>query len=132
MKLITISLLLLFSCRLFAQQPFNGIEANLDNIFRLSNAKSRSISPENLNGAPGEGGNATTGPGAKFARDLGPGWKINPYVSIKSKSTITLAEINGSGCIQHIWITPFPTGIWRFMILRMYWDDETSPSVEAP
>ena len=25
-----------------------------------------------------------------------------------------------------------PTGIWRFSILRIYWDDETEPSVECP
>jgi len=46
--------------RLFAQQPskFNGIDANLGNIFRLSDAKTRSISPENFNGAKGAGGKA--------------------------------------------------------------------------
>ena len=25
-----------------------------------------------------------------------------------------------------------PTGIWRWSILRVYWDDETEPSVECP
>ncbi|HXB05686.1 MAG TPA: glycoside hydrolase family 172 protein [Puia sp.] len=25
-----------------------------------------------------------------------------------------------------------PTGNWRYSILRFYWDDETTPSVEAP
>ena len=25
-----------------------------------------------------------------------------------------------------------PTGNWRFSILRIYWDDETEPSVECP
>jgi hypothetical protein len=49
---------------------------------------------------------------------------------IKSKSTFTLAEIEGPGSVQHIWMTP--TGNWRFSILRMYWDDENNPSVECP
>jgi hypothetical protein len=25
-----------------------------------------------------------------------------------------------------------PTGVWRYSILRFYWDDETTPSVEVP
>ncbi len=73
---------------------------------------------------------ATTGVASNQARDLGQGWKMNPYVIIKPGTTFTLAEINGSGAIEHIWMTP--TGNWRFSILRMYWDDETTPSVEVP
>ena len=64
------------------------------------------------------------------ARDLGVGWKVNPYIIVKPGETITIAEINGSGAIQQIWMTP--TGNWRLSILRMYWDDETEPSVECP
>jgi hypothetical protein len=41
-----------------------------------------------------------------------------------------MAVIDGPGAIQHIWMTP--TGNWRFSILRIYWDDETEPSVECP
>jgi hypothetical protein len=113
-----------------AQQPFNGVESNLGNLFRLSNARSRSISPENFSGAKGSAGKATSGTGAGAARELGQGWKISPSVDIAAKSTFTLAEISGSGSIQHIWMTP--TGNWRFSILRFYWDDETTPSVEVP
>ena len=102
----------------------------MDNLYRLSNAKSRSISPENFTGAKGEAGKATTGTGANAARELGKGWKISPSVVIKSKTTFTLAEIDDPGCIKHIWMTP--TGNWRNEILRIYWDDETSPSVEVP
>jgi len=128
---------MLFCClvlclHLIAQQPgkFNGIESSLSNIFRLSDAKTRSISPENFNGEKGKGGMATTGTGAGPSRDLGQKWKVSPSVVIKSKTTFTVAEINGGGCIQHIWMTP--TGNWRFSILRFYWDDETTPSVEVP
>ncbi|MEI6087184.1 MAG: glycoside hydrolase family 172 protein [Bacteroidota bacterium] len=114
----------------FAQMPHNGIENNLGNIFRLSNAKTRSISPENYNGAKGKGGMAETGTGSNAARDLGVGWKINPCVVIKAKTTFTIAEIDSAGSIQHIWMTP--TGNWRNSILRFYWDGDTNPSVEVP
>lgn len=112
------------------QKEFNGIESGMGNLFRVSNAKSRSISPENFNGAKGGGGKATTGTGANASRDLGQGWKVSPSVVIKSHTTFTIAEIDGPGSVQHIWMTP--TGNWRYSILRFYWDDETTPSVEVP
>ncbi len=111
-------------------QKFNGIESNMSNIFKLSDAKSRSISPENFNGEKGKGGMATEGTGSKASRDLGQGWKVSPSVRIKSKTTFTVAEITGPGSIQHIWMTP--TGNWRHSIIRFYWDDEKEPSVEVP
>jgi Protein of unknown function (DUF2961) len=89
-----------------------------------------SISPENPTGAKGKGGMATEGTGAAVARDLGQDWKVSPSVVIRSRATYTVAEISGSGAIQHIWMTP--TGNWRLAVLRMYWDDEKEPSVEAP
>jgi hypothetical protein len=51
-------------------------------------------------------------------------------VRIKPKTTFTLADVPGEGAIQHIWMTP--TGPWRHLILRFYWDGEATPSVEAP
>ncbi len=130
-KALLIFLLIMAAVQLFAQQnKFNGIETNLGNIFRLSDAKTRSISPENFNGEKGKGGMATTGTGTSASRDLGQKWKVSPSVIIKSKTTYTVAEIDGSGSIQHIWMTP--TGKWRYSILRFYWDDETAPSVEVP
>lgn len=122
---------LLFSASLFAQKEgFNGVESNLQNIYRLSDAKSRSISPENFTGAKGGGGMSTKGTGENASRELGQGWKVSPSVVIKAHTTFTVAEINGPGSIQHIWMTP--TGVWRNSILRFYWDGETSPSVEVP
>lgn len=122
----------------FSQQKFNGLELNMGNLYRLSDAKTRSISPENFTGEKGKAGMAD--PADKdipnkanafnAARDLGQGWKVNPYVRIDGGKTLTLAEIEGPGAIQHIWMTP--TGRWRFAILRIYWDDETEPSVECP
>jgi len=118
---------------LFSQNvPFDGIQNNMGNLFLLSDAKSRSISPENFTGEKGRGGMAKLGEGSasNAARDLGQGWKVNPYIKIAKGETFALAEINGSGAINHIWMTP--TGTWRFSILRIYWDDEKDPSVECP
>ncbi len=117
-----------------AQQAgnFNGMDLNMGNLYRLSNAESRSISPENFTGEKGKGGMATLeeGSAAKAARELGQGWKVNPYINIKPGETFVLAEIEGEGVIQHIWMTP--SGVYRGNIIRFYWDDEETPSVEVP
>jgi hypothetical protein len=115
-----------------ADAPFTGLEMNLGNLFRTSKAKSRSISPENFTGEKGKAGMSTDGPALHAARDLGQGWKVSPYVHVKSKSTFTLAEIDGPGAIQSIWLTPAPLNKTRWMILRFYWDGETEPSIECP
>ena len=111
-------------------QKFNGLDVNLGNLYRLSDAKTRSISPENFNGEKGKGGMATKGTGAEASRDLGQKWKVSPSVVIKKHTTYTVAEIDGPGAVQHIWMTP--TGNWRYSIIRFYWDDEATPSVEVP
>jgi hypothetical protein len=109
---------------------FNGLGLHLGNLSRLSNAKTRSISPENFMGEKGKGGMATEGTGANAARDLGQGWKVSPSVKIPMGETFTVAEIDGPGAIQQIWMTP--TGNWRHSIIRFYWDDEETPSIECP
>lgn len=119
-------------------QNWNGLDVNMNNLYRLSNAKTRSISPENFTGEKGKGGMArpedkdipNKANAHNAARDLGQGWKVNPYVRIQPGETFTMAEIEGSGAIQHIWMTP--TGVWRYSIIRIYWDDEKEPSVECP
>jgi hypothetical protein len=111
-----------------AQTMENGIH----NLFLLSDAKSRSVSPENLTGRKGEGGATPQerGSAGYAARELGQGWKVNPYVTIKPGETFTMASIEGPGIIRHIWMTP--TGDYRLTIFRMYWDGEAEASVEAP
>ena len=109
---------------------FNGLGLHLGNISRLSNARTRSISPENFTGEKGKGGMAIQGTGQDCARDLGQGWKISPSIPIEPGETRQLANIDGSGAIQQIWMTP--TGHWRFSILRVYWDDSELPSIECP
>ena len=109
---------------------FNGLGLSLGNLSRLSNAQTRSISPENFTGEKGKAGKATHGTGEKAARDLGQGWKISPSIGIEADKTFELANIKGPGAIQQIWMTP--TGDWRFSILRIYWDNQKNPSVECP
>jgi hypothetical protein len=114
-------------------EPFNGIGTGMGNLFRLSDAKSRSISPENFTGEKGKAAMAGEGGSAwHAARDLGVVWKVSPFVRIPGKQTFTLADIEGPGCIQQIWLTPAPLDKTRWMILRFYWDDEAEPSVEVP
>jgi len=132
-KIFTIIAFFLFTIPAFCQRPvFNGLDTHMGNIYRLSNAKTRSISPENFTGEAGKGGMATleNGNARQAARELGQGWKVNPYIHIEPGQTYTIAEINEPGAIQHIWMTP--TGNWRYSIIRFYWDDEKEPSVEAP
>ncbi|WP_291607708.1 glycoside hydrolase family 172 protein [Bradyrhizobium sp.] len=105
---------------------------HLGNLSRLSNALSRSISPENFTGEKGKGGMSVDGPAAAQARDLGQGWKISPYVTIAPGTTFTLADIEGQGAIQQIWMTIAARGRLRHCILRAYWDDQVQPSVECP
>ena len=112
-------------------EEFNGLGVNLQNLWRLSRAKSRSISAENFTGEKGMAGMATEGTGANAARDLGQGWKVSPSIHIPANATVTLAEIEGPGAIQHIWNTVHPTW-WRRLIVRVYWDGEATPSIEAP
>jgi len=112
------------------ESDFDGLGLTLGNLPRLSHAKTRSISPENFTGEKGKGGMATEGTGKNAARELGQGWKISPSVRIEPGQTFVLADIQGSGAIQHIWMTP--TGNNRFNILRIYWDGEKQPSVECP
>ena len=83
-----------------------------------------------MTGEKGKGGMATEGTGANAARDLGQTWKVSPSVRIEPKQVFTIAEIQGPGAIQHIWMTP--TGNWRFSILRIYWDGEREPSWKFP
>jgi hypothetical protein len=110
---------------------FNGLGMSLGNLARLSDAQTRSISAENFSGAKGEGGKATEGTGAVPARELGQGWKVSPSIDIAGRQLRTLADIRGPGAIQHIWLTVHPQH-WRLLVLRIFWDNETAPSVEVP
>src|ERR1700722_13384294 len=56
------------------------------------------------------------------------------YRGVGPGETRTLLEADGPGMISHIWFTisdPEPYHIKR-LVLRIYWDGEATPSVEAP
>jgi len=108
---------------------FNGLGMTMGNLPRLSNAETRSISAENFTGEKGKGGMATEGRGARASRDLGQGWKVSPCIEIEPGETAVLAHIEGPGAIQSMWISGY-TG--KDFILRIYWEDQDHPSVEAP
>jgi len=124
----------------FALSPrcgFNGADMNMGSLSKLSDARTRSISAENMTGEKGGGAKAEVFPKIRNvsnsshpASELGKGWKVNPYLFIGSCETITLADIKGQGAIQQIWMTP--VGDWRELVIRMYWDGEETPSVECP
>jgi len=112
-----------------------GIGMGLGGLSRLMPARTRSISAENPRGGKGEGARATEGTGASCARDLGPGWKVSPSVKIAPGETHTLADIEGPGAIQSMWMAGDisrggPRA--RYNILRIYWDGQERPSVECP
>lgn len=125
-------LVLFFILVSFTVQTSFGQSTSLKNLYSLKKTKTRSISPENFTGEKGKGGMMSIEDGIEgsCARELGVGWKVNPFIEIEPGETFTLGEINESGVINHIWLTP--KGVYRLMILRIYWDDETEPSVEVP
>ena len=107
-------------------------EDTLGGLARITDAVSRSVSAENPTGEKGRGAMlpAEEGSAANAARDLGLGWKVNPFLNVAAGETVTLADLSGPGCITQMWMTV--TGAFRNWILRIYWDDCPTPSVEAP
>jgi hypothetical protein len=96
----------------------------------LSQAKTRSICAENPRGEKGGGAREVPDAGSPGS-DLGKGWKIRPCITLPRGTTTTLAEIEGPGLIQHLWITVDPRA-YRDCLLRFYWDGEDTPSIEVP
>lgn len=54
--------------------------------------------------------------------------------SIAPGDTLTLLDENGPAEITHVWVTIASREPWHLkkLVLRAYWDNESSPSVEAP
>jgi len=123
---------------------FNGARMGLGSMAKLSDAVSRSISAENVYGEKGKGGMALPdkcqeevkkiGQGwneCGSARELGQGWKCRPCIPLPAGTTTTIMDVKGPGVIQHMWFT-LDANFYRDIIVRMYWDEETEPSVETP
>jgi hypothetical protein len=60
-------------------------------------------------------------------------------LTIEPGASATLAQIQGAGCVNHVWITCANEGpetqepdFLRRLILKMYWDGEEEPSVLVP
>ncbi len=114
---------------------FNGLQCDLATLSLLSDARTRSICSENRSGAKSGGARdfPPTGPDGRpagVARDLGQGWKVHPCDTIATGETFVMADIEGPGCIQHIWMTPIGTN--RSSIFRIYYDGSEFPAVECP
>jgi hypothetical protein len=103
---------------------------NLGNLPLLSDAETRSISAENPDGRKGGGARAVPDE-ASPAVMLGQGWKVRPWITLPAGDTTVLADVQGPGVIQHIWLTVSPQA-YRDTVLRFYWDEEETPSVEVP
>ncbi len=103
----------------------------LNNLTTKKDIRTFSVSPENLTGEKGKGGMAIEGSASHAARDLGQGWKVNPYLVSQPKTITVLADVKGQGAIKHIWITDTAKAS-RLLILRIYFDGHKNPAVEAP
>jgi hypothetical protein len=102
---------------------------SLSSLPLITNGRSRSITGENPNGEKGNGG--------KEASKLGPSRKGRAAINLQAGEETVLAEIDGPGVLQHIWMTvrdTTPQGyfVLRDLVIRIYWDDEETPSVESP
>lgn len=111
----------------------SAVPTGMDGLCLLSDAESRSISPENPDGSRAGGARAVPAKGTR-GYAYGPGWKIRPFQMVKGGEMQDLMNVEGEGMIQSIWITLADSGSLerRTCIIRMYWDDETEPSVECP
>jgi len=101
------------------------------NLSKMQHFESRAICAENFTGEKGKGGMAEHGWGESSARDLGKGWKVSPAINVEPGATAVLAAMDGPGVIKHIWIADSCKQN-RMLIIRMYWDDSDTPSVEVP
>ena len=118
------------------QESFIGLQPGLGSLPLLNRGRTRSISAENPTGEKGKGGMAIPNPSepkpaasARAADDLGLGWKVRPFIRLNARETAVLMDVSGPGIIQHIWIVE---GLNRGLVIRFYWDNEGSPSIEAP
>ena len=55
--------------------------------------------------------------------------KLSPTIAIPAGKTVTLVDAEGPGMIQNMWLTGY---VGHSFILRIYWDHQEYPSVEAP
>jgi len=114
----------------------------LSTLWQKKDIETFSVCPENPTGGKGMGAMAKATPDCPSS-ELGDGWKVRPCVQIAPGEIYEMANVSGPAAIKHIWLTclidhgttlPWfdKRHFWRYMILRMYWDNEETPSVEVP
>jgi len=119
----------------------------LDSWMMPPKGYSRTASPENVTGEVGKGAMADPGKPsqpevAAFGqipdleqpnpgRELGPKHKVRAWIPLDPGVETPLLDSDGPGIVRHIWLT-MPEEYGRNIILRMYWDHESTPSVEVP
>ncbi|TMK64531.1 MAG: DUF2961 domain-containing protein [Actinobacteria bacterium] len=83
---------------------------------------SRAVTFENPTGARGAGGASYGGRKGAPSRLIAPGERV------------TLADLDGPGTIRHLWCTvpPAPPEALRALVLEVFYDDHTAPSVAVP
>ncbi|AYW49790.1 DUF2961 domain-containing protein [Tetragenococcus halophilus] len=101
----------------------------LSNITNFEYFESRTISPENRTGEKGKA--------AMESSELGPGRKGRGAIPLKKGKETTIANIDGTGIIRHIWMTcrdrtELGSFVLRDLVLRIYWEGEKNPAVESP
>ena len=93
----------------------------LHSLTTKKNIRTFSVCPENFTGEKGKGGMAVEGSASLASRELGQGWKVNPFVMVEAGTSFVMADVKGQGAIKHIWITDAaPAG--RLLILRIWFD----------
>jgi len=110
MKKILFSVFIAFQALILFSQDFSGEMQTLSQI--KNDMKSKRIS--------------------SFDRTGGNGDRLT---GIRDGAKVTLMDVKGAGVINHIWITISPDGTVanrNDIILRMYWDGNSYPSVESP
>lgn len=90
---------------------------NDSGLFTKRHMKTYVFSPENPTGMPGCG-------------SKGEYWqKLHPCDVLEAGETKTLVNTNGPGIIRTMWFTG---DVSQSLVLRIYWDGQEHPSVEAP
>lgn len=103
----------------------------------MAGVVTRQISAENPTGEKGGGCKwepDVTNPDLKYSSHavrLGKGWKVRPFIPVKAGETVVLADIEGMGTITEIFFTSDHPRLSE-MVIRIYWDEEETPSVEVP
>lgn len=103
----------------------------MSDLATIKEGRSRAITAENKTGEKGMGGMQESA--------LGKSRKGSPCIPfLKAGENILLADIKGPAVIEHIWMTVTDKisekncFVLRDLVLRFFWEDEDTPSIECP